>query len=307
MTVDMAVETSGFADGFIEKQPFKGYELLACLGMTKNTAIFKAKEAVLGRTVALKIVRPDSRRKDAVDIFFSEARGIARLRLSDIARGLDVGRAGDLFFFAYDYVNGENLGEKLARREKNRLTEKEALFFIYQSAKALQGLFENGQTHRNLKPGNFIIQEKTEIKITDLGFAWALAYPDDESARLAQPYYLSPEIIMEEVNTDIRSDLYSLGCIWFEALLARPVFSALENALVLEKHLSQTPENPRDLEPRLSAASARLILWLLEKERDNRPRTPQDFINQLKNHPLLAVELEKQAKEPNNQYGEDME
>lgn len=279
-----------FAADLLAAQPFNGYALEECLASSAASAVFKATDRNMERTVAVKALRPWPGRDNAVEDFFSQAGAVARVRHPALARGLDAGRGGGVFFMAHEFVRGESLEAKLARRQTGRLGEKESLVLVRDLASVLQGLFDIGQSHGDLRPGRVIMGEGGKPKLLGIGFAWTLAWPDDLAAFRDAPDYLSPERIAEEFTIDIRGDLYALGCLWHRALLGAPVFRGATSAATLDMHLTAKPVPPREADPRLSAASSQLILWLLEKDRDARPRTPREFLRKLASHPLLAGE-----------------
>jgi len=121
-----------------------------------------------------------------------------------------------------------------------------------------------------------------------VGVAREIAYPSPEAWVLAHPERVAPEVADGDPNADIRADLYALGCAWFEAILGAPPFRGATASDVLKMHMDASVPEPRELDPRLSSATSRLILGLLAKDRDERPRTPQEFLAKLKTHPLLA-------------------
>lgn len=281
---------SAFARELSAEQPFRGYELGDCLAGSDRTAVFKAKDKNMDRTVVLKALRPCPERSGAVEEFFSQAGAVARVRHPGVARGLDAGRAPGAFFMAHEYVRGESLVAKVARRQVPRLTEKESLALAREIAGILQGLFDLGQFHGDLAPDRVVLGDGLKGKLLGIGFAWRLAWPDERRALLSRPDFLSPERINDEFSIDIRGDLYSLGCLWYWALLGEPVFKGGTPGETLDLHLQAKPVPPREADPRLSAATSQLLLWLLEKDRDARPRTPKDFLRRLAQHPLLADE-----------------
>lgn len=281
-------ESGEFAAAILERQPLKGYCLQSCLAGSERCAVFKADDRTMERTVAVKIMRPWTGREGAVEEFFSLAGSIARLRCPGVARGLDAGRCDGDFFLAYEFLSGETLAAKLTRRQTGRLNEKEALRLAADVAGVLQGLFELGHPHCHVKPSNIVMGEGGKVGLADIGFAWNVAWPDDAAAFASQPDFLAPEKIAGELNVDIRGDLYSLGATVYFALAGAPVFRGSDAADTLRLHLEAKPASLRDLDPKLSAATSELVLWLLEKDRDARPRTPRDFLKRLKKHPLLA-------------------
>lgn len=278
---------SPLAERLMTEQPFKGYELAICLSSSDVGAVFKARDKTMERNVVLKAVQPSANRVGAVEDFFSQAGAVARVRHPGVARGLDAGRGGDVFFMVHETARGESLETRLARRLTRRLTERESLVLARDVAGVLQALFELGQYHGDLAPDRIAIGEGGTPTLLGLGFTWNVAWPDDRQAYLSRPYFLPPERIAGEFNIDIRGDLYALGCVWGLALLGEPVFKGTTPAQVLDMHLEAKPTPPRETDPRLSSATSQLVMWLLEKDRDARPRTPKEFLRKLAAHPLL--------------------
>ncbi len=273
------------------EQPFPGYEVHERIGRGGMAAIFRATDLRFEREVAVKTLIPDlTHHEDAVERFFNEARNVARLRHENIVRGLDVGRAGKYFYFVMEYVKGETAAEKLARLERGRLPEREALHIVRAVAEALQYMFENGLVHRDIKPGNILLAQGGGVKVCDLGLAREVAFPSPEACIKGSPSYASPEQIRCDPNVDIRADLYGLGCAWYHMLLGQPPFTGQTSAEILRRHLDDEPEPPRERDPRIGAMTSQIILWLLKKDRDERPRTPQALLAKLAEHPLAQQE-----------------
>lgn len=279
-------DTTPFAAEIFEKQPFKGYQLNAVLSADDRRAVFKAHDATMDRAVAVKVMRPFPGRAGATEEFFSLAGSVARLRCPGAARGLDAGRSGGNFFMAHEFLPGESLADKLHRRQTGRLTEKESLRFVKDLAEVLQSLFELGNPHGNVKPSNIVIAEGGKPRLADIGFAWSLAWPDDGEAFRAHPHFLPPERLAGEINIDIRGDLYSLGAVWFRAVMGRHVFPGESPAETVRMHLEEKAPALGTIDPKISAATSQLVRWLLEKDRDARPRTPKEFLRKLAEHPL---------------------
>lgn len=285
-----AAEAGAYALDLLAGQPFRGYELSECLASGEASAWFKARDTQLDRTVAVRAMKPWPGRDGVVEEFFSLAGSVARLKSPGAVRALDVGRGDGNFFMAYEWSPGESLAGRLARRQAKRLTEREALRLAAETATALQSLFELGHPHGDVTPSGILTIEGGRVKLAGIGFAWTLAWPDDAAAFAARPDCLPPERIRGDLNVDVRGDLYSLGAVWHMALLGEPVFAGATGRETLAMHLGKAPTPPRDIDPRISAATSGLILWLLEKDRDDRPRTPKEFLRKLESHPLAGRE-----------------
>lgn len=287
------IEASQYALDLLAAQPFRGYELGECLASGEAGASFKARDAQLDRAVVVRAMKPWPGRDGVVEEFFSLAGSVARLKSPGAVRALDVGRGDGSFFMVYEWKSAESLADRLARRQTKRLTERESLRLAAETAIALQSLFELGHPHGDVNPSGILTYEGGKVRLADIGFAWTLAWPDDDSAFAARPDCLPPERIRGDLNIDVRGDLYSLGAVWHMALMGEPAFKGSTGAETLAMHLEKAPTPPRDLDPRLSAATSGLILWLLEKDRDDRPRTPKEFLRKLESHPLLERETAK--------------
>jgi serine/threonine-protein kinase len=250
-------------------------------------AVFKGHDNTMDRTVAVKVMRPAMGRDGVVEEFFSLAGSVARLRCPGVARGLDAGRGEGCFFMVYEFLAGESLRARLERRVTGRMTEKESLTLVRELALVLQSLFETGHPHGNFHPGNIIIGEGAKPRLAGIGFAWSLAWPDEDAACRARPDWLPPERIANELGVDIRGDLYGRGAVWFAMLAGRPAFAAETPDEVVRMHLEVKPPSLREFDPKIAPATGQLIKWLLEKDRDKRPRTPKEFLRKLAEHPLL--------------------
>lgn len=274
-------------------QPIPGYEILETLHAQGDARMLLARDLRLERTVAVKVIRPDLvHNENAVEHFFNEARNVARLRHPNLVRALDVGRSGSYFFFVMTHVRGPSLAQRLASLERGRLQEKEVLGILLRGAKGLQAIFEAGLAHRNIKPGNLLLPSSGGLRIAETGVSRELSYPSYAAFVRANAAYASPEAAEGETVLDIRADLYALGCCGYEALLGRPPFQGDTPDAVLQKHRDAEPDNPRDIDIRISAGTGQLLLWLLRKDRDRRPRTPQQVVSKMMEHPLIRDVLE---------------
>ncbi len=200
------------------------------------------------------------------------------------------GERRNAFFLVYEWARGETLAARLARLQAGKIAEKDSLRTIADIAATLQRLFEHGHPHGRLTPGNCIQGEGGAMTLTDIGFAWTAAWKSDRDAFLAHPDWLPPERIDGEFNIDIRGDLYSLGCLWFRMLAGRKVFEGRTPEETLAMHTGKKPELLHKLDEKISETTSTLVKWLLEKDRDARPRTPKEFLRRLGSHPLLAGE-----------------
>ena len=264
---------------------FAGYCITAVI-REAETAVYRATDERFSREAVIHVLTPAESHREAAAHFFTEAATVARLRHPTLVRAMDVGKSGRQLFFVEEHVRGESLADKLARLERKRLGESEALRIIRQLALALQALADAGLCHCWLRPDKILLMEGGNARLRGAGHARQLRFSTWREALCENAAWVAPEKIRDESHLDIRADLYSLGCVWFYALFGQPPFSAAAVESILESHLSALPPSPRERDPRLSAATSQIILWLLEKEREARPRAPRDLLEHLERHPL---------------------
>lgn len=277
--------------------PISDYDDITFLGRGTSGLVLRARSLRFSRDCALKLLEPDlTANPGATERFFNEARQTARLRHPHIARGIDCGRAGKYFFYAMEYVRGESVRAKLDRLQSHKMKEVETLKLVRQAANALHHVYNQGLLPYDLKPNNLLIGASGDLKIADFGVAKDLAFPGFEAWTLANAAYVSPEQAQGE-NPDVRSTMYSLGCAWYEMLCGRPPFVENSPSATLLAQINGEPVPLAEIEPKVSLATGQLILWLLSKNREKRPRTPQQFLSKMMTHPLVKLEMEKAEME----------
>jgi len=201
---------------------FPQLEILELLGQGGMGAVYKARQPGLDRTVALKILPPGlGADPNFAERFTREARSLARLGHPNIVAVYDFGQAGDLYYFVMEYVDGVSLRQM---ERGQRLEPRQALSVVMQVCEALQFAHDEGIVHRDIKPGNILIDTKGRVKIADFGLAKLLARaPTDFTLTRPQqvmgtPAYMAPEQIEHPADVDQRADIYSLGVVFYEML-----------------------------------------------------------------------------------------
>ncbi len=202
------------------------YEILSLLGEGGMGAVYKAKDVELSRLVALKVIRPDLARNRAIlDRFKQELILATQVTDRNVVRIYDLGEAEGIKFITMEYVEGEDLAHILHQRTK--LPPHEAVLVIEQVCRALAAAHNVGVIHRDLKPQNIMWEKSGRILVMDFGLAKTL-----EGERMTQTgamvgtmEYMSPEQALAQ-NLDQRSDIFSLGLIFYELLTGQTPFRA---------------------------------------------------------------------------------
>ncbi|MGZ3439093.1 MAG: serine/threonine-protein kinase, partial [Polyangia bacterium] len=257
------------------------YRVEGKLGEGGMATVFSATHPLIGKKVAIKVI---SRRLcsdlHAVERFIGEARTVNQIghpNLVDIfAFGvLPDGRA----YFVMEWLQGETLGERLARE---RMPIPRALDVLMQIVDALEAAHEKGVIHRDLKPQNIFVLErgdKARVKLLDFGIA-KLADSDASVPKtrsgvaMGTAGYMSPEQARGK-NVDHRTDIYALGCVAYEMLLGRVPFVADTAIDILAMHLAAAPPSPRTLWATVPPGVEKILLQMLSKEPDGRPSLQQ--------------------------------
>ena len=228
------------------------YELGQRIGRGGMADVFLARDLLLDRQIALKVLFPEHAiDPNFVERFRREAQSVAGLNHPNIVAVYDWGQYSNTYFMAMEYVKGRTLAEHLRREQ--RLTPRGAANIVSKIANALAYAHRNNVVHRDIKPANILIGENGDVKVADFGIARALDAHHDagltqDGAVMGTATYFSPEQAKGE-GLDLRSDLYSLGVVLYELLVGKPPFAG-ENALATAyMQVNQTPQSIRSQVP----------------------------------------------------------
>lgn len=227
------------------------YSVVGYLGGGGMGRVFKARHELLRRVVAVKVIRPELLRDEqAAACFRQEAEAVARLDHENIVRAFDAERVGDLHFLVVEYVEGVDLARLLEQR--GPLPVAEACSHARQAALGLQHAHERGIIHRDVKPSNLILTPSGTVKILDFGLAVVQRFLEsapaaDPGSGRGTPDYAAPEQCLEGHAADPRSDIYSLGCVLYHLLAARPPFPGGGKVEKLAGHLTDAPARVSEL------------------------------------------------------------
>lgn len=260
-----------------------GYRVLEVLGVGGMGIVFRAEDPKLERIVALKAMKPAiAARKSDRDRFLREAKATASIEHDNIIPIYQVGKDRGVPFIAMPFLRGESLQTRLQREKK--LDQRESLRIGREIAAGLAAAHKRDLIHRDIKPDNIWIEEATgRAKILDFGLVRAAT--DDAGLTqsgmvIGTPKYMAPEQAAGE-PVDHRCDLFSLGSVLYRLIAGRPPFAGKNITAMLIAVTSQDPEPLHVVCPNLDADFAKLILRLLEKDRDKRPATAGEVVRML--------------------------
>lgn len=257
------------------RQAFQGrYEVEREIGKGGNARIFLARGPE-GEPVALKILHPELLVSVAADRFLREIKLASQLDHPHIAHLLDSGERDWLVYYVMTYVEGATLRQLMAQR--GRLSVPDTRRVADNLLDALEHAHAKGIIHRDVKPENVVISPNGAV-LLDFGIARAVwASGSDRLTRsgiaVGTSTYMSPEQITALQEIDLRSDLYSLGCVLFECLAGQPPFTHRNEAVVLQLHLTQPAPDVRSIRPDVPGDIAAGIARALAKAPDDRWQT----------------------------------
>src|SRR3984885_14977305 len=264
------------------------YQLEALLGEGGMGEVFRARDTRLGRPVAIKVIRAErAQRPDFRIRFQREARATAALNHPHICTLYDVGEQEGASYLVMEHVEGQTLAARLG---EGPLPLDQLLRRATEASQALAAAHERGIIHRDLKPANLMLTP-AGVKVLDFGlakFTGSEAAPMDATSMdataahtiLGSPAYMSPEQTRGE-ELDPRSDLFSFGCVLYEAATGVRPFRGSSLPEILREVVSGHPPPPSSLRPELPAGWDAILMRTLAKERDRRYQSAADLFSAL--------------------------
>lgn len=257
------------------------YEIIEKIGNGGMATVYKAKDLVLKRYVAVKILREEyTTDNEFIKRFNTEAESAASLTHPNIVSVYDVGKEGNLYYIVMELIKGKTLKEIIV--EDGRMGWKWSVKIAKQIAQALETAHRNNIIHRDIKPHNIIITEDGTAKVTDFGIAKAVSNSTITAfgTTIGSVHYFSPEHARGGY-TDAKSDLYSLGVVLYEMVTGRVPFDADTPVSVALKHMQEKPVPPIELNPAIPQSLNDLILKAMEKDPNMRYSTATEMIEDL--------------------------
>ena len=256
------------------------YEILSKVGAGGMSDVYKAKDHILGRIVAIKVLKQEfSEDINFVTKFRTEAQSAAGLEHPNIVNIYDVGSESGLHFIVMEYIEGITL--KTYVEKKGQLSFKEATSIAIQVARGIEAAHNKDITHRDIKPQNIMISTEGKVKVTDFGIAKAISSNTISSDAMGSVHYASPEQARNGF-IDGRSDLYSLGIVMYEMVTGRVPFDGETTVAVAIQHLQEEMVMPSAYAEDLPISYEKIILKCTQKNPERRYQTVGELLADLR-------------------------
>ena len=262
------------------------YRIVSVLGQGSMGAVYKAEHTTMERPVAIKVIHSHLlTHPDALLRFLAEVRAAARLDHPNIVKAYDTEQVGGVHFLVMEFVEGATLDAMLAK--KGAMPIQLACQLLSQAALGLQHAHEQGLAHRDIKPANLILTRKGVVKILDFGLAKqsgespATRNLTKMNAYMGTAEYVAPEQAMDARKADIRSDVYSLGCVAYEMLAGQPPFTGETSVQLIMAHLDNAPQPLPERRRDVPEALWRVIARMLAKDPAQRFQSPSEVVRAL--------------------------
>jgi serine/threonine protein kinase len=280
------------------------YKVLEKLGSGGMGSVFLAEHKLMRRRVAVKVL-PTAKAEDpsSLERFYREARAVAALDHPNIVRAYDIDQDDKLHFLVMEYVDGASLQEIVKR--SGPLDPVRAAHYIRQSALGLQHAHESaGLVHRDVKPGNILVDRTGTVKVLDMGLA---RFFHDEEDILTKKYdenvlgtadYLAPEQALDSHTVDIRADIYSLGATFYFCLTGKTPFTEGTVAQKLIWHQTKHPRPVRSFRTDVPEELVAVIERMMAKDPAQRYQTPLEVVEALTPWTQTPIGLPTEAEMP---------
>lgn len=257
------------------------YEILSRIGGGGMALVYKAHDVLLNRKVAVKVLRQQFvGDEEFIRRFRREAQSAAALSHPNVVSIYDVGQEDDTHYIVMEYVEGNNLNEII--QDRAPLQTDEAVRIASQICDALEHAHHNHIIHRDIKPHNILIGNNGRVKVTDFGIARAATASTitQTGSVVGSVHYFSPEHA-KGINTGEKSDLYSLGIVLYQMLTGKLPFLGESPISVALKHLQETFEDPRSVNPHIPQSVENVILKAMRKNPSERYSSARDMLQDL--------------------------
>ena len=255
------------------------YEVLGELGQGAMGIVYKAKDPLIDRVVAIKTINLGlalDEKEEYEGRFYQEAKAAGRLNHPNIVTIYDVGKSGDVAYIAMEFLQGRELRDVM--NDGGLLPVDQVLDIVAQVAQGLDYAHEHDIVHRDVKPSNIMVVRDGHVKITDFGIARmaSSAVRTQTGMVLGSPKYMSPEQVMGKA-IDQRSDVFSLGVMLYEMLTGQAPFNGENVNAIMYQTLNAVPAPPNTLNPAVPEMANYIVAKALAKKLDDRYQNARDF------------------------------
>lgn len=272
------------------------YELIEKIGEGGMAVVYKGKDRLLNRYVAIKILRPEfTKDEQFIESFKRESQASARLSHANIVGVYDVGKEGNIHFIVMELIDGKVLSEVI--KEKGRIEYKEAISIIRQVASALSLAHKNQIIHRDIKPHNILITSTGVAKLADFGIAKAVSAATivgGNNKIMGSVHYFSPEQA-RGAYVDERSDIYSLGIVLYEMLTGKVPFDGDNPVSIALMHINDPMPSLNKEVPGIPPQLEKIVNKATEKYQSNRYKTVDEMIKDLDDIEFITKVMGKDA------------
>jgi serine/threonine protein kinase len=272
------------------------YVVSRLLGTGGMGSVYLARHTSSGHDVALKVLGADqARNPELVRRFQLEGQLAQGLRHQNLVEVLETGVADNTHFIAQEFIDGADISQWLVQR--GTLPLKRTISIIRQVAEALAYLHRNNIIHRDVKPSNLLMTRDGTPRLADMGVARSLE-ADSDSSQVTQAGavvgtidYIAPEQADDSHSADARSDIYSLGCTWYEMLTGSPPFPDGGLTDKINAHATQPPPNPRNLNPDVPEALVAVLDRMMAKSPNQRHQSIEELLDDIATDTLMQQEI----------------
>lgn len=267
-------------DKFIGKKLDGRYEIIELIGVGGMADVYRAKDIMENRVVAVKILKSEYAENDEfVRRFRNESKAIAVLSHPNIVKIFDVGYDNEMQYIVMEHIDGITLKEYI--EQQGLLKWRDCVHFTIQILRALQLAHDRGIVHRDIKPQNVMLMSDGSIKVMDFGIAMFSRQDHTLSEKtMGSVHYVSPEQARGS-RTDEKSDIYSVGVMMYEMLTGRKPFDGDTPVAVALKHMNDEPTKPTEYVSSLYEGLEEIILHAMEKERNKRYQSASEMIRDI--------------------------
>lgn len=256
------------------------YEIMGKIGAGGMSDVYKARDHILGRFVAIKVLKTEfSEDVNFVVKFRTEAQSAAGLEHPNIVNIYDVGSESGMHYIVMEYVEGVTL--KTYIEKKGSLTYKEAVSIAIQVGRGMEAAHAKNIIHRDIKPQNILISTEGKAKVTDFGIARAVSNNTISADVMGSVHYASPEQARNGF-VDAKSDIYSLGIVMYEMVTGRVPFDGDTTVSIAIQHLQEEMKAPGIYAKDLPVSLEKIILKCTQKSPDRRYRNTSELLADLK-------------------------